>query len=616
MLLFYAPLFVLIFCTMIGAQVGASRTRLAGADTMVGVGLAGGTLSMLAGATRIPISICIALIGAVALIGVLRLIRRGIVPGGGSFWVSILLLLPFMLTAAAAPATMWDDFFNWLPNAAYAYRFDSLARPDLPEPLAKWPGYPQTMPLLTVAASRVAGGFLESAGSVTNLVILASVAATIASTISGLGLTQAKSSVLNQVALAALILAFITLANPGFDVDILMSTYADFATAAAVAVGGLFGCLILEQMAQGQAREAWTSAARFSLVAVALVTLKQSNPALLIFLIGGLVLLAWRDPVVKVAALLRLLPVMLVPPITVWLLWRLYIVLNVPSGEMAFRSMYNWNWAEMLDMLSSIWAIYCKKPVFYLMMFGVTVGGLVALRRPKNPGSRLLSITAVCWIGYNIVLILVYLGAMTGSEAAEAAEYWRYSSHVGLLAAAAIVVYVLSTKRPVFSNRLILAVSLGALAAYPLVTVLRVKDMSPLCKEWTIHIRTVGWSLADFLPPGARVLVISGGSRDPMPFAIAYDLWRPGREDRDLRTASWEGDAPEAILKTFREGRASHLLLTGTLISTDPITVPLSLPSVGLETALFVWDGEGWHEQLRWPFNPDPDHAVGDRPCL
>ena len=83
MLLFYAPLFVLIFCTMIGAQVGASRTRLAGADTMVGVGLAGGTLSMLAGATRIPISICIALIGAVALIGVLRLIRRGIVPGGG-----------------------------------------------------------------------------------------------------------------------------------------------------------------------------------------------------------------------------------------------------------------------------------------------------------------------------------------------------------------------------------------------------------------------------------------------------------------------------------------------------------------------------------------------------
>src|SRR4051795_12365668 len=90
---------------------------------------------------------------------------------------------------------------------------------------------------------------------------------------------------------------------------------------------------------------------------------------------------------------------------------------------------------------------------------------------------------------------------------------------------------------------------LRALAAYPLVTVLRVKDMSPLCKEWTIHIRTVGWSLADFLPPGARVLVISGGSRDPMPFAIAYDLWRPGREDRDLRTAPWEGDAPEAILK-------------------------------------------------------------------
>ena len=144
---------------------------------MVGLGLGGGLLSILATITSVPISVWLVILGVGVAAGLIRLIRHRIVPGGTGFWVAVAMLIPFLAIAAAAPATMWDDFFHWLPNAAYAYRFDSLARPGLPEPLARWPAYPQTMPFLTLAASRLDGRFLECAGPIANLLILGSFSA-------------------------------------------------------------------------------------------------------------------------------------------------------------------------------------------------------------------------------------------------------------------------------------------------------------------------------------------------------------------------------------------------------------------------------------------------------
>ncbi len=56
---------------------------------------------------------------------------------------------------------MWDDFWNWLPSAAYAYSHDSLVWPDLPPSFSKFPGYPQGMPLMIAAASFIGGRFLN-----------------------------------------------------------------------------------------------------------------------------------------------------------------------------------------------------------------------------------------------------------------------------------------------------------------------------------------------------------------------------------------------------------------------------------------------------------------------
>ena len=208
---------------------------------MVGLGLGGGLLSILATITSVPISVSwLVILGVGVAAGLIRVMHHRIVPGGTGFWVAVAMLTPFLAIAAAAPATMWDDFFHWLPNAAYAYRFDSLARPGLPEPLARWPGYPQTMPFLTLAASRLDGRFLECAGPIANLLILGSFSAV--GIIGEFKLWTTKSSNASGIALVGLSMVAVPLLNPGFDREVILSSYADAATAVAVALCGLFGC--------------------------------------------------------------------------------------------------------------------------------------------------------------------------------------------------------------------------------------------------------------------------------------------------------------------------------------------------------------------------------------
>ncbi|MFL5021553.1 MAG: hypothetical protein ACJ8DW_04770, partial [Microvirga sp.] len=126
----------------------------------------------------------------------------------------------------------------------------------------------------------------------------------------------------------------------------------------------------------------------------------------------------------------------------------------------------------------------------------------------------------------------------------------------------------------------------------------------------------VGRELSRGLPAGARLVVVNGTGFDPMPYAIRYDLWRPGNQDRDLRTVLQEGDTPSELRNMFIDGRATHLLLTGALIDMRDMTEPLGLPVVGNETVLFVWDGEEWQKLHAWPVVPAvvPDETPEEKP--
>jgi hypothetical protein len=568
------------------------------------MGLSGGMLAILAGWTPIPVSVWMAILGGVALVAAVVLAKHRIIPGGPEFWIAVLVLLPFMLIAAAAPATMWDDFTHWLHVPAYLYRFDSLPRPSLPPTLSVLPGYPPTMPFLAVAASWLAGRFLENAGAVINLALCAAFAATLVGAIKESYPDRTFWSLWSRAAAVGVAVPFTTLLNPGFDRNVALSAYADVATAVVLATCGILGWLILKHLVEQRSAEARAVALQFALAAVALINLKQSNVGLLAFLLLGFGLVAWRSRIVPRTAMVRLLPTLL-PAAVVYLFWRGYVSHNVPIGELTFKPVADWNFEHLPNALRTIAEYYIpSNPAFYLMMYGVTAIGLWRLIRPGEDADYLLSVTAVCWISYNALLLLVYLAVMTPYQADWAADYWRYSPHVGLLATAAIVIRMATAWPPAWSSASLRALALTALVAFPMVTAVAARTLSPWAKAWPIHSREVGRFVADRLPPSSRVVAINADGLDSMPFAIRYDLSRPGLDDRDLRlaTLSAEDFEPLALERAFREGRATHLIVSGVLGPMDAYTA-IGVPPIRSETLLLEWTGNGWHLMRSWHFD-------------
>src|SRR4051794_28751315 len=152
------------------------------------------------------------------------------------------------------------------------------------------------MPFLTLAASKLAGRFIESAGAVSNLLILGSFSGALIDILKEIRRDAAKFSGLSHAGLIAVALMLVTLLNPGFNHHVVMSSYADAATGVAVALCGLLGCLILQRLSRRRFDDLQMLAWCFAFVAAALVNLKQANPALLALLVAGFALLVLRCP--------------------------------------------------------------------------------------------------------------------------------------------------------------------------------------------------------------------------------------------------------------------------------------------------------------------------------
>ncbi|HYE01585.1 MAG TPA: hypothetical protein VEH84_19535, partial [Alphaproteobacteria bacterium] len=124
------------------AVLGAAAApgpRLRAADPVAGLGFAAGLLTLLGSATRLPLSLWYGALAALMLAAGLWLWRRRRPVATAGLPLAVLLILPLLGIAAAAPATLWDDFMHWLLNAAYLYRFDSFPHAELPRSPSVWP---------------------------------------------------------------------------------------------------------------------------------------------------------------------------------------------------------------------------------------------------------------------------------------------------------------------------------------------------------------------------------------------------------------------------------------------------------------------------------------------
>ncbi len=590
-----AALAVMLVTTALGATVGGGRDRLPGTDTVVGLGLAGGILTLLAVATRLPVSLWASLLGVAGIVALAWSVWHRRLPGGLGFAAALLVAAPLLAFATMGPATMSDDFAQWLRNAAFVFQYDSLPRPNLPPSPSRWPGYPHTLPFIVAISSWLTGRFLESAGPVANVVILASVGAAIGDVAVG----ERRALPVRLAVAAATVGAFFVLFFPELTRNVLFSSYADTATIAAVGVLGLLGVLLLDRLEEGRDADAQALAWRFGLAAAALVNLKQANPVLLALLMSGLLLAGWRSGRLRWGHAMRLLPSMLIPAAVVFLVWRHYVTHNLTAGEMAFRPLALWNWSSAPDMVRSLGEELAKNPAFHLLMWAVTLAGLWKLRAPRRPEDLLAVTTAVVWIGYNAFLIVVYLGSMGAWEAVMAADYWRYTPHVGMLAVAAALLWLRQLSWPEAVRRLSQPLLLGIAALLPVsLLIAGPQRLSAMGKVWPMQFRMVGRELADILPPNSRLAASVEFDYSLTFSGINYDLHRFGRDDRNL--IFWN-EGP-ITMAPFLSGEATHLLVMDHLGSRDKDTDLLGIPPVVNESALFKWTGSGWRKVHAWPF--------------
>lgn len=588
---------VIVACAAFGSLVGRGGRA---DDVIVGMGLGGGVLSVagVAGAPIVPTAIGL---GVIAWILAFVAARRGTPPGGSILWPAAVVMSPFLFVAASAPAMMWDDFWHWLPNAAYVFREDHIPGPGLPGSLSRWPAYPYTLPFISALASRIAGGFLESAGPIANTIFLAVLGASIVEAAAGDKLSTRGL----RWAGAGVAAAFGTFLNPAYNHEVVLSTYADTGTAAAIAICGLSGARLLTLAERG--RPTGGEVLRFALAAVTLVNLKQANPVPLVLLALGLLIVAARigRPVLRRMILAG--PAMYGPAAVVFLIWRIEVARMPGGGEMGFRPLSTWNFDTLGKMAEQIGGYMADMPIFYLLMWGTFLAGAVFLvRGVDNPARRAAAVLAPLWLGYNLFLILVYLGAMTHAEAEMAADYWRYTPHLGYLALAAAVLPIadrlrLRARLPLAGSRVWIVAPIAGVIALGVAS-----RYSPLARPWPIHYRAAAREAATLLPDGARVAIYVGHNLDAMGVAARYDLMGLGeRRDRNTRAEIiWHGAALPPYAPRFRTGELTHLLITDRNKPMDDAERDLGVPHIDHETALFAKTADGWRKIKSWPLPP------------
>jgi hypothetical protein len=598
-----------IFVCIAAASAIRGRSDWPGSDMLVGFGLLSSTLSILALTMRIPLSW---LMTCLATLSMIALLMRRQSPGGSSTWIALVLVLPIVVSAAGSKARMWDDFWNWLPSAAYAYNHDSLVWPDLPLSFSIFPGYPQGMPLMIAAASFIAGRFLEGAGPIINVALIAGSSALFAEALAAALVRHGRLQATEMPPiLVASTVALTILLNPGLDGAVMLSSYADCGTMVAVGALGLLGVEILARLSAGGAANVEGLAWRFGFVGAMLVNLKQANPVLLALVTAGLLLVALRDPAIRSRRVLVQLPRMLGPAIFLFALWRWYVSQNLPGSEQAFQPFDSWNFSALRQTFAAIGGIIADAPLFHSMMWLVTVTGLAVFFRLPRKASEARWLAVVCatvWLGYNVFLLIVYLGVMSFSDAQIAADYWRYTPHVALLGLYAPVMGLAIARWPTWMSLrgrvATVAIILLVVCAMPV----RGDINNPAGRAWQRFLRDAAADIRRIIPPASKLLIVPVWNSNPFGVAVRYNLWQLGMPDRQIfATVLWDADDFAKAATWAAQGEANYLLIQDAEGVMDEVTDALGLRRINHELVLFGWQGGAWEKVKSWPVSPDLD---------
>ncbi len=516
-------------------------------------------------------------------------------------WRAWVLAAPLLLLAAAMQASQWDEFSHWLPSAAFLIEIGHFPDAAIPETGATFPGYPYAWPIVLALASHVTGTLLEGAGPVFNVLLLLAFATALAGlvrwAVEGESAEGPFAVPPGWIATAVGIGA-VTLANPTFVQKVILTSYADLATSAAVGFAVLAAWRMIETEGRGDRR----AAGRLALIAAAallvLINLKQATLALygLVVIATAIAGLMRRD--ISLARLLRHLAVIAVPGMALYLLWRWHVTSELSGREFAIRPLAEWYLELAPFVLATMLKVLAKKGLFLGIMVIATVFAARALVRPAGPFDRLAVMVGVIFLGYNGFLFFSYITVFGEGDARRVASLWRYNQHLGLMGQTfaayglALLWRRLMAERPWAAKLAPLPIAL--VIALPLVFApkLRFDRVAPVP-----HFRAVAADVAALLPEESRLIVLDPLGSGESGIITKYAL---GRGDRLIAFLSaFQGGGAARVRKFVDETRPTHVLLHSV---NDGVSAVLGFKGDDARSWLLQPDaaGTGWQVSRSW----------------
>lgn len=436
---------LLVVCAGLVSIGGAmrGRKRLFETDLIAGWAVASVTFTAAGGLIHVDFRwIALALLVATILAGIFALVRdrRLISP---DMLRALAISLPLLWLAACMTISQWDEFMQWMPNARYIFEYNTFPRTGNPPTSSVLPAYPHGVAYVVYLSSRLTGFLAENTAAAFNIVLLACFAMMIGRmvrmAITGhdgavkipIGLASVPSEKLGWLYCAIGALA-VTGLNPTFVPKIVFTAYSDASTAVLVGMLCIVMWMILnvlsgDEKGYSPGNLAWS----YGLIAVALVSVKQPNIVLFALVTIGGAGVALRDRDIPFMPFVRLLPAIILPPVTMYILWRLHVSINEVGTEVEFLPRAEWLTDRIGAIAAKMASIAAKKGGYFSVMLISCVFAVRALWRMRTPFDRLSLIIAVTFVGYTGFLLFLYVTAFGEGGARDATSYWRFNMHLG-----------------------------------------------------------------------------------------------------------------------------------------------------------------------------------------
>ncbi len=523
--------------------------------------------------------------------------------GPFGFWRVLVLAAPLLLIASARMASEWDEFSHWLPTTRYIFESHQFPFGGREVSGGYFPGYPYTWLFLVYMANMAAGQLVEAAGSVLNIVLLLTF---------GVGAyrlwceaTDNPMPAPGRLAWTGALFAVLaaTLLNPTFVQKVIMTTYADASTATAVGIGTVLAYFILDALSQRETERARILAWQFGFAMAVLINIKQSNLVLVVMLLGGMGVVALRDPDIRLAAMIKLIVPLLAPAMLIYGIWRYHVLTNLPHGaEAIFLPYEQWNLHVLWPILKQMLIVASKKGAYFGVMAIAVVCGVIGLFRCRSPFHRLAMLVGASFLGYNAFLYLIFVTQFGEADALRVASYWRYNHHLGLMAVAFGAFslgllyrrYLAGTDISRFAFPVLTALALAA----PFVFAERLRFDLEHPKPF---YRAVGRELPDLMPEGSRMMILDPLGTGESGVLTLYALHHRRTEFTGY-WAAYHDFSPAAVRVTVEGMKPDHILLHSMRPSVNEV-LGTDLPMQGYSYLLRKTDSNPvtWEIVKKWP---------------